>query len=141
MRRLIKKGDRADIEDTVDEMDKEDIVSKLKRNAAKIRLKESELETLRLEREMLLNAREDIRHSPTTKKYDCNGVRIRLHDTVKFAETGKFYKDRQSIFWKEGFVTKEYKVQIEILYKTHKGEARFYKRLPRNLMVEKEKRM
>ena len=56
MRRLIKKGDRADIEDTVDEMDKEDIVSKLKRNAAKIRLKESELETLRLEREMLLDA-------------------------------------------------------------------------------------
>jgi len=122
-------------------MDMNDIASKLKLNAVKIRMKKTELKMLRLEREMLMDVREDMRYAPFTKKYDCDGERIRLHDTVKFAETGKFAGNRQSIFWKEGIVTKEHKVQVEIYYKSGKGDERFYKRLPKNMKIVKEKRI
>ncbi len=73
-------------------------------------------------------------------KEDCNGQRLRKHDKIRFALTGKFNSEmRDSLV--EGVIVGETDKMLKILVvwqnKGKKGVVRkFYKRAPKNVMKE-----
>ncbi len=122
--------------------DEEEIHLALMINSSKLKMKQNQLDIQRIKREMLKDKIEYLQKHPLTNKYDCNGIQIRLRDTVEFAIDGKFNsKSKPTMSLEKGIVNRVLNVQIEIFHKSQDtNESKFYKRIPQNLKVDLEDR-